>query len=135
MKARLKHPKAHDIVNVMRFIEASRAERKNNMAKINILFDEKNYSIDEANLAPATDALKAHLETLGGGGTLEYGKEYTFKDVITREDCEKYIANAEPRITNDEENWYWIYTDTPEGTGEYLIVLIHHYLRDAFTIM
>ena len=63
------------------------------MAKININFNETNYAIDEANLAPATDALKAHLGTLGSGGdTLKYEKEAQFKDVITLADFEAYVS-------------------------------------------
>lgn len=68
------------------------------MAKHYINFDEKVYKIDEANLAPATDALKAHLETLGGGGgegTLEYDKEAQFKEVITSADLIKYLKAIE----------------------------------------
>lgn len=64
------------------------------MAKININFNETNYSIDEANLAPATDALKAHLETLGGGegGFPEYGTDWKFKEEISAQAFEEIFA-------------------------------------------
>lgn len=45
------------------------------MAKINIILNNKNYLIDEADLAPAINALKAHLSTAmaGTGATINLG--------------------------------------------------------------
>lgn len=65
------------------------------MAKINILFDSTEYAIDEANLAPATGALKAHLETLGSGGGLKYDEEVQFKEIITSADLIEYLKAIE----------------------------------------
>lgn len=45
------------------------------MAKINILFDGTDYSIDEANLEPASAELKTHLSSVmnGTGATINFG--------------------------------------------------------------
>jgi hypothetical protein len=45
------------------------------MAKINISFNEKNYSIDPASLADATAELKTHLSSVinGSGATINFG--------------------------------------------------------------
>lgn len=45
------------------------------MAKIDISFNNKNYSIDEASLSTATDALKSHLSTVmnGSGAAINLG--------------------------------------------------------------
>lgn len=45
------------------------------MAKINIPFNNKDYSIDEASLSPAADSLKNHLSTImnGTGATINFG--------------------------------------------------------------
>jgi hypothetical protein len=45
------------------------------MAKINILFNGTNYSIDEANLESATAELKTHLSSVinGSGATINFG--------------------------------------------------------------
>lgn len=45
------------------------------MAKTNIVFNNKNYSIDEASLSPATSALRQHLSTTmsGSGASISLG--------------------------------------------------------------
>lgn len=45
------------------------------MAKIDILFDNKNYNIDEASLSSASAKLKSHLSTVmsGSGSTIDFG--------------------------------------------------------------
>lgn len=88
------------------------------MAKININFDEKVYSIHKEVLEPATDALKAHLGTLGGGnegGTLDYDKEVKFKEVITMADCEAYANNATPKSNDGSLVTYFCFSSNPNA--------------------
>jgi hypothetical protein len=96
------------------------------MAKINILFDEKNYSIDEANLAPATDALKAHLETLGGGegggSGLDYGKTVTFKKYLSIEDLAAFIQSL--GLSKLTDLYTMIAADTNVGLAQILGITI-----------
>lgn len=76
------------------------------MAKHYINFDEKVYSINKEVLAPATDALKAHLETLGGGeegGGLELGEKAKFKDIITLADFEAYASTGAQQTPDSNE--------------------------------
>lgn len=45
------------------------------MAKTNIVFNDKNYSIDESSLSSASDALRSHLSAVmnGSGATISFG--------------------------------------------------------------
>lgn len=87
------------------------------MAKINILFNGAEYAIDEANLAPATDALKAHLETLKEQGVPEFETAWKFKDTITIDEIKQVASHYPP----DEQGNHTIYWDT--GCGLQITIL------------
>lgn len=100
------------------------------MAKINILFNDVEYAIDEANLAPAADALKAHLETLGSGesGTLEYDKEAQFKEVITLADFEAYVsAGAEAMGIKETSKQYMFFADAEVSYPACIVEIANDY--------
>lgn len=96
------------------------------MAKININFDEKVYSIDKAVLAPATDALKAHLETLGGGESggsgLDYGKTVTFKEYLSVEDLVAFTQSL--GLSNPTDLYTVMAADTNVGLIQFLGITI-----------
>lgn len=79
------------------------------MAKINILFNNKNYNIDESSLSSASDALKQHLSTVmnGSGATVEFG------DTSYNIDSEKLLS-----VTNS----FISHLQTIAGNGKKVII-------------
>lgn len=93
------------------------------MAKINVYFNGKNYSIDEGALADARVALESAFETLASSGTLAAG---LYVDGVMTKSCDELISDGIIRInggrvsTNLEE--------TPDGNSNGSSPLLVGYL-------